>query len=475
MTPTHRRHNPFHDYRNACIYHITLVCSERAQVLGRIVGNTLAEARCELTPLGVEISQCIIGIEVHGTRKGRKLQVIAKTVMPDHIHFILFVQERLSDCTLGDIIRGFKHSCNKALRIALAHQDKMEKEGAHFIAQPPYLHSHAMGENHDEQAPAASQPSAIPISTSACSATVSHPAANASAAIHHDARTSATSPAAASAAAFMHHDASASTTSPAADSAAAFMYHDASASAAASAAAGGISHRSSSMSEDVSRPSVPLSPFIARPKGYQQPPLPIRSPRMLAQHALFEADYDETILRRHGQLRAMINYVHNNSKHRWQKQHHPDRLIPIRGILIAGKLYDAIGNVTLLGLNRHQVWIRSRWDETTRRQYQIDCILKARHFHALISPFISPHEAAVRDVALREGHSVIILTDNGFTNFTQCPGNLYDYCVKGQVLILVPSELPHINNKSTITRQECVMLNERAAEIAEENKWMGVY
>lgn len=413
MTPTHRRHNPFHDYRNACIYHITLVCSDRAQVLGRIVGNTLAEARCELTPLGVEISQCIIGIEVHGTRKGRKLQVIAKTVMPDHIHFILFVQERLSDCTLGDIIRGFKHSCNKALRIALAHQDKMEKEGAHFIAQPPYLHSqqdypllqqaqlhsHTMGaQSHDEQAPSAS---------------------------------------------------------PAADS----------------AAAGGISPRSSSMSEDVSRPSVPYS----RPKGYQQPPLPIRSPRMLAQHALFEADYDETILRRHGQLRAMINYVHNNSKHRWQKQHHPDRLIPIRGIMIAGRSYDAIGNVTLLGLSRHQVWIRSRWDETTRRQYQNDCILKARHFHALISPFISPHEAVVRDVALREGHSVIILTDNGFTNFTQCPGNLYDYCVKGQVLILVPSELPHINNKSTITRQECVMLNERAAEIAEENKWMGVY
>ena len=189
---------------------------------------------------------------------------------------------------------------------------------------------------------------------------------------------------------------------------------------------------------------------------------------MLAGHALFEENYDETILRRRGQLRAMIDYVHNNPKHRWQKQRHPDLLIPIRGIQIAGRQYDAIGNITLLGLARHQVWVRSRWDEATRRNYQNDCVLKARHFHVLVSPFISPHEAAVRDVALREGHSVIVLTDNGFSDFTQCPGGLYDYCVNGQVLVLVPSELPHLANKSSITRAECVMLNARAAEIAGE-------
>lgn len=298
--------------------------------------------------------------------------------MPDHVHFILFVQERLTDCTLGDVIRGFKQGCNKALRAALAAQERAER--GHV--QPQALFSRDMGaEKNDEQA-----------TTTLCS---------------------------------------------------------------------------TSQPEGIPRPHFSPSPPLAN--GYRQPPLPIRSPRMLAQHSLFEEDFDETILRHHGQLRTMINYVHNNPKHRWQKQRHPDLLIPIRGIIIAGRSYDAIGNVNLLSLSRQQVWVRSRWDEMTRRQYQNDCLIKARHFHALVSPFINPHEAAVRNVALQEGHSVIVLTDNGFTDFTQCPGNLYDYCLKGQVLVLVPSEFPHVSNKHSITRQECMILNNRAEEISNES------
>lgn len=219
-------------------------------------------------------------------------------------------------------------------------------------------------------------------------------------------------------------------------------------------------HCSPSMSEGVSR--------LNTSHGYRQQPLPITSSRMLGSHALFEEDFDETILRRKGQLQTMIRYVHNNPMHRWQKQRHPDRLVPIRGIMIAGRMYDAIGNLTLLGMARHQVWVRSRWDKTYRRNYQNECIVKARLFHTLVSPFISPHEAAVRDAALHEGHSIIVLADNGFSDYTQCPGGLYDYCVKGQVLVIVPSELPHICTKKSISRQECVMLNERAAEIANE-------
>ena len=290
--------------------------------------------------------------------------------MPDHVHFILYVQERLQDCTLGDIIRGFKQGCNKALRAAIEAQ-----EGEAACTGAGLQGSHDMGadENSEQDKP-------------------------------------------------------------------------------------GTQHAAS-----LTAPSASVTQ-----RGYRQPALPIRSPRMLGKHALFEEDYDETILRRRGQLQTMIRYVHNNPKHRWQKQRHPQLLIPIRGIMIAGRMYDAIGNVTLLGLSRHQVWIRSRWDEATRRNYQNECIIKARHFHVLVSPFISPHEAAVRDVALWEGHSVIALTDNGFSDYTQCPGGLYDYCVNGQVLVLAPSELPHISNKKTISRQECMMLNACAEEIVGE-------
>ena len=196
------------------------------------------------------------------------------------------------------------------------------------------------------------------------------------------------------------------------------------------------------------------------------------SKRILEEHALFEEDFDETRLRRKGQLRAMIDYVHNNPTHRWLRAHKPHWLLPIRGIEIAGRCYDAIGNILLLGLPRFQVHCRYRWerdqDHEARRAHQNESVLKARQGYALVSPFISPHEAAVREFCLQEGHSIIQISDNGFSDFSQCPGGLYDYCDRGQVLLLVPSERPHIDRKSGISRAECKALNDRAEEITGE-------
>ena len=112
--------------------------------------------------------------------------------------------------------------------------------------------------------------------------------------------------------------------------------------------------------------------------------------------------------------------------------------------------------------------VRSRWTDEEKRVYKNNCVVMARKGYALVSLFISPHEAAVRDVCLREGHSVIVLADNGFSEFTQCPGGLYDYCVNGQVLVLAQSELGRIERKGAISRQECLALNEMAREICEE-------
>ena len=194
----------------------------------------------------------------------------------------------------------------------------------------------------------------------------------------------------------------------------------------------------------------------------------LSSARIKSQHALFEPDFDETRLRRKGQLRAMIDYVHNNPVHRWQKQRNPGWLVPIRGIMIAGRSYDGIGNVNLLGLSRWQVHVRRAWDDDARRRYMNECVVKARNGSALVSPFISQHEAAVRDFCLSEGHSVIVLVDNGFAEYAQCPGDLYDYCVNGQVLVLAASELGHEDRKGAISRDECVWLNGLAEEICGE-------
>ena len=431
--PTHRKHLPLHDYRERCIYHITLVVSDRCKVFGRIVdrrqmagdptwgtqqhswqkvmqqdGSTLfispegqqwteammaATAKVELTPLGYDISKAIQSIPEEWGKKGIKAKILAKIVMPEHIHFILFIEEPMEE-RLQRLIRGWKQGCNKLLRKYL--EGGGCGAGVKNAAQP-----NGRSEN--------SAPANPALATESCSRERLEKLPSGSAT-------------------FLR---SAIACSP----------------------------------EDGAMASSP-------DKGAIPSFLQGASKRILEEHALFEEDFDETRLRRKGQLRAMIDYVHNNPTHRWLRAHKPHWLLPIRGIEIAGRCYDAIGNILLLGLPRFQVHCRYRWereqDIEARRAHQNESVLKARQGYALVSPFISPHEAAVRDFCLREGHSIIQISDNGFSDFSQCPGGLYDYCDRGQVLLLVPSELPHIDRKSSISRAECKALNDRAEEITGE-------
>ena len=440
--PTHRKHLPLHDYRERCIYHITLVVSDRCKVFGRIVdrrqmaggtqqhswqkvmqqdGSTLfispegqqwteammaATAKVELTPLGYDISKAIQSIPEEWGKKGIKAKILAKIVMPEHIHFILFIEEPMEE-RLQRLIRGWKQGCNKLLRKYL--EGGGCGAGVKNAAQP-----NGRSEN--------SAPANPALATESCSRERLEKLPSGSAAFLRSAMGSSGS------AAFLR---SAIACSP----------------------------------EDGAMASSP-------DKGAIPSFLQGASKRILEEHALFEEDFDETRLRRKGQLRAMIDYVHNNPTHRWLRAHKPHWLLPIRGIEIAGRYYDAIGNILLLGLPRFQVHCRYRWereqDIEARRAHQNESVLKARQGYALVSPFISPHEAAVREFCLQEGHSIIQISDNGFSDFSQCPGGLYDYCDRGQVLLLVPSERPHIDRKSSISRAECKALNDRAEEITGE-------
>ena len=365
-----------------------------------------ATAKVDLTPLGYDISKAIQSIPEEWGKKGIKAKILAKIVMPEHIHFILFIEEPMEE-RLQRLIRGWKQGCNKLLRKYL--EGGGCGAGVKNAAQP-----NGRSEN--------SAPANPALATESCSRERLEKLPSGSAAFLRSAMGSSGS------AAFLR---SAIACSP----------------------------------EDGAMASSP-------DKGAIPSFLQGASKRILEEHALFEEDFDETRLRRKGQLRAMIDYVHNNPTHRWLRAHKPHWLLPIRGIEIAGRCYDAIGNILLLGLPRFQVHCRYRWereqDIEARRAHQNESVLKARQGYALVSPFISPHEAAVREFCLQEGHSIIQISDNGFSDFSQCPGGLYDYCDRGQVLLLVPSERPHIDRKSGISRAECKALNDRAEEITGE-------
>ncbi len=361
--PTHRRHNKWHDYKERCIYHITLVVSDRVPLLASLEATDGNDARMELTPLGAAVSQQLNSLQERAREKGCKVRILAKCIMDTHLHFILFVEETLP-IPMGVLIRGLKQGCNSALKEALALAGLMEEATTTPTAPKSIAGVHPSFAVVDE---GFSSPKAIRI-------------------INHGAIIN--------------------------------------------------NHR-------------------------------LTSARILNDHALFEEDFDETILIRHGQLKRMIDYVHQNPYRKWVKLNNKDRFMPVRNVEVAGKLYDAIGNMMLLGLARKEVHVRRRFSEAERKEYMNDCVKKARQNYALVSPFISDYESAVRDFCLKEGHSVIQLVDNGFTDFTTCPGGLFEYCQNGQVLLLVPSEFPHIDKKGTISRAECQALNSRAEEIAD--------
>jgi len=377
--PTHRHINLAHDHASRCIYHITMVVSDRLPLLGWLEarGGKDTPARHEVhvqhSDLGKRVSKCIADIPQYAQKKGWDVQILQQRVMDTHLHFVLFVRQPMMGGKVGDLLRGMKIGCNKALREALTEIGWLKDSTAHRIPTvrdlccPPSPNS-VLSQN---TATSSSTPSSSPFLP------------------------------------YIHKD----------------VLHDT--------------------------------------------PLTIR---LLNGHTLFEEGYDETILNDYGQLSRMIEYVGENPWRKWIKLHHKNRFVPTRQILIEGRYYDAIGNMLLLGLPRYEVHVRRAFSEQERRDYMNDCILRGRRGYALVSPFISEHEAQVMQVALDEGHSIIRLVENGFTDFQSCSGELYDYCINMQVLLLVPSELPHIDNKGAITRRECVMLNDRAEEMCRRDR-----
>ena len=106
-----------HDYQGRCIYLITLVTEGRRPLFGSLAGRSDApkdsddEPRMILNELGTAIQRNFYAI----ADRHPEIQVLAMQMMPDHLHGILFVKEKM-DKHLGQAIAGFKAGCNKDFR-----------------------------------------------------------------------------------------------------------------------------------------------------------------------------------------------------------------------------------------------------------------------------------------------------------------------------------------------------------------------
>lgn len=116
---------------------ITMVTEGRKPLFGKVVGHSEAVEpsaevpHIELSPLGEAVEQIWKTIGVHHP----EVQVLALQMMPDHLHVVLFVKERLEK-PLGKVLLGVKQACNQVFRqmmsesfVAVAQQHAGQSRG----------------------------------------------------------------------------------------------------------------------------------------------------------------------------------------------------------------------------------------------------------------------------------------------------------------------------------------------------------
>ena len=112
-TTSMKRRMVSHDYTSRAVYLITLCVEGRIPRLGTLCGPDDSHPLpwVSLSPLGEKVQAEWLGIP----RYYPQIEVLVLTVMPDHLHGILFVTEPLP-VHLGKVINGFKTGCNRAAR-----------------------------------------------------------------------------------------------------------------------------------------------------------------------------------------------------------------------------------------------------------------------------------------------------------------------------------------------------------------------
>lgn len=82
----------------------------------------------------------------------------------------------------------------------------------------------------------------------------------------------------------------------------------------------------------------------------------------------------------------------------------------------------------------------------------------------LVSPCISLGEKTIMAMAMQMGYPVIILRDNGFNPMSKPSSRFIDACADGKALFIAPAVYDPYKN--TISRTQCLELNQLAAHIA---------
>ena len=415
MTHSMKRRSPGNNYSTPGLYHITINVHDRKhQSLGRVIGDIQYPdghpdaPRVELTAIGKMVEyELLHSITFHYP----VIEIQNYVVMPEHVHFIMNVKNGLiskngRQTHLSQVIAGFKEGCNRRYWEII--------EQAEVAAKPQPT----------------SSPSDDPVAggkTASASASPAHPVAGGFAA---------------------------SASAPPAHS-----------------VAGGFAA------------SAPVSGAHKKPRFSS------------GREPLFAAGYVDVIPLKPGQLETQCTYIHVNPRNRLLRMNNPSILQPqrnsvdtlvtpnaLRGYLVRehalpdndAQMWQAIverlltdnnqivcdsyGNLQLLD---HQLLpvVCHRKDHPSFAQHKQACLNAAANGAILVSARIAKGEQEIIDETIAQGHSVILIADNGFPEIYHPSEARLQLCTANRLLLLTPWIYQYRTANEDITAAQCKAMN----------------
>ena len=181
---------------------------------------------------------------------------------------------------------------------------------------------------------------------------------------------------------------------------------------------------------------------------------------------LFELGYNDKLLLHEGQLKGWKKYLDDNPRRLMVKRMNPELFTVMLNKVVAGRRCQMVGNCFLLDIpDKVAVIVHRRYSEEDLCRLRKEWLACGERGGVLVSAAISIKEKEVLREAMNRGYRIVLLRENGFTRLYKPCGESFDACSEGLLLQISPWEY-HMEKK-TITREECLELNEMAERIAE--------
>ena len=204
---------------------------------------------------------------------------------------------------------------------------------------------------------------------------------------------------------------------------------------------------------------------VAEPAGTVAEPAGTVAEPAGKRDSLFESGYNDKILLHEGQLENWKHYLDDNPWRLAIKRLHPNLFTVIHQAVVAGRSCQMVGNRFLLDIpQKMAVIVHKAYTDDEYADWQRKWLACGEAGGVLVSAAIATREKTVMREAMNRGYSIILLRENGFPSLYKPQGESFTACSEGRLLQISPWEY-HMQRK-TISREQCLMLNRLAEDIA---------